>query len=196
MNMKNTDERYGGLSIAMHWLMLLLLVAVYATILLRELYPKGSDPREALKAWHFMLGLSVFALVFLRIAIRWLGTTPPIVPAPAAWQRLAAIVVHLALYAFLIAMPLLGWMVLSSSGKPIPFFGLDLPPIVAPDKEFSGRLKNLHETIATVGYYLVGLHALAALAHHYVIRDNTLLRMLPRKSRGKTAEAVGKISRS
>ena len=60
MSWKNTVDRYGLISIGFHWVMFLLLVAVYACIELRVLYPKGSDPRDALKSWHFMLGLSVF----------------------------------------------------------------------------------------------------------------------------------------
>ncbi len=182
MSMKNTVDRYGSLSIAMHWLMLVLLVAVYSAILLREEFPKGSDIRESFKMWHFMLGLSVFVLVFVRIAIRFFGTTPRIVPAPPRWQHIIAISVHLALYLFLIVMPLLGWLTLSAAGKPIPFFGLELPVIWPQDKEFSRTLKDWHETIAEIGYYLVGAHALAALFHHYFVRDNTLLRMLPRRS--------------
>ena len=63
MTSQYTPNRYSTASIALHWLMVLLFVAVYATIELREFYPKGSVPREALKAWHFMLGLSVFVLV-------------------------------------------------------------------------------------------------------------------------------------
>ena len=182
MNMKNTVDRYGSLSIAMHWLMLALLVAVYSAILLREEFPKGSDIRESFKMWHFMLGLSVFGLVFLRIALRFFGNTPRIVPAPPHWQHLISVVMHLALYLFLIGMPLLGWLTLSAAGKPIPFFGLELPAIWPQDKDFAGTLKDLHETIGEIGYYLIGAHALAALFHHYVVRDNTLLRMLPRRS--------------
>jgi len=53
MGLRNTADRYGSLSIGIHWLMLLLFIAVYAFIELREIYPKGSDPREAMKAWHF-----------------------------------------------------------------------------------------------------------------------------------------------
>jgi len=182
MNWKNTEDRYGTLSIGMHWLMLLLLVAVYACIELREFYPRGSDLREGLKSWHFMLGLGVFALVFVRLAIRLAsGPTPPIRPAPPVWQARLAALMHLALYAFLIVMPLLGWLVLSAEGKPVPFFGLQLPALVGPDKAFADSMEELHETIGTVGYYLVGLHAAAALAHHYLKRDNTLLRMLPRR---------------
>jgi cytochrome b561 len=183
MSWNNTTDRYGALSIAMHWLMLLLLVGVYACINLRELYPRGSDPRENLETWHFMLGLTVFALVFLRVAIRWLGVSPRIQPQPPLWQRRLAGLMHLALYVFLIAMPLLGWLTLSAEGKPIPFFGLQLPALVGASKALAGPFKEIHETIGTIGYYLIGLHAAAALFHHYVARDNTLLRMLPRRIR-------------
>ena len=183
MSMRNTVDRYGSLSITMHWLMLALLVAVYSVILLRELYPKGSDPREALKMWHFMLGLSVFGLVFVRIALRFFGTTPRIVPTPPHWQHLLSIGMNLALYLFLIVMPLLGWLTLSAGGKPIPFFGLELPAIWQQDKEFSRTLKDLHTTIGEIGYYLIGAHALAGIFHHYIVHDNALRRMLPSRSR-------------
>ena len=182
MGTKNTLDRYGSLSIAMHWLMLALLIAVYSAILLREEFPKGSDLRDSFKMWHFMLGLTVFVLVFVRIAIRLFGATPRIVPAPPHWQHLLAIGMHLALYVFLIGMPILGWLTLSAAGKPIPFFGLELPAIWTQDKEFSHTLEDLHVTIGEIGYYLVGAHALAALFHHYFVRDNTLVRMLPRRS--------------
>ena len=183
MAMKATTQRYGALSIGMHWLMLALLVAVYACIELRGIFPKGSDLREAMKAWHFMLGLSVFALVFVRIALRVAGHTPPIVPTPPRWQQRLAGLGHLAIYAFLIVMPLLGWLVLSAADKPVPFFGMRLPALVGPDKALAHQLEEIHETIGTIGYYLIGLHAAAALFHHYVIRDTTLLRMLPRRIR-------------
>ena len=180
MHWKNTPDRYGSLSIGMHWLMLLLLIAVYALINLRELYPKGSDLREALKMWHFMLGLSILVLVFARLAVRVSGPTPRIRPEVRAWQGRIATLVHVALYVFMVVMPLLGWLTLSAMGKPIPFFGLELPPLVGRDESFADQLKEIHETVGTVGYYLIGLHATAALFHHYVLRDNTLVRMLPR----------------
>lgn len=182
MNLKNTVDRYGSLSIAMHWLMLLLLVAVYATIELREFYPKGSDLREGLKQWHFMLGLTVFALVWLRLALRLWGPTPRIQPAPGVWEHRGAVFMHFALYLFMVAMPLLGWLVLSAKGKVIPYFGLELPALIGTDKGLAESIEEIHETIGTVGYYLVGLHAAAALLHHYVIHDNTLVRMLAGRS--------------
>lgn len=181
MTWKNTTDRYGSLSIAMHWAMLVLLVAVYACIELRDFYPRGSELRSALKQWHFMLGLSVFLLVWLRLALRFIGTTPGITPAPPVWQQRLAGLVHLALYVFMIGMPLLGWLALSAGGKSIPFFGLELPALVGRDEGLAGSVEDLHKTIGNVGYYLVGLHAVAALFHHYVVRDDTVSRMLPRR---------------
>lgn len=180
---RNGVHRYGSLSIALHWLMLLLLVAVYACIELRELFPKGSDPREALKTWHFMLGLSVFVLVWLRLALHLSGPVPGIVPEPSRWMRLSGTLMHIALYVLMIGLPLFGWLMLSASGKPIPFFGLELPALVGKNKELADLFKEIHETGATAGYILVGLHAAAALFHHYVVRDDTLRRMLPFRRR-------------
>ena len=169
-------QRYSPLSIGLHWLMLLLIAAVYATIELKGNFLKGSETRELLKHWHFILGVSVFALVWLRLLARWIKP----VPALPDWQERLARLMHLALYGLMIALPLLGWLTLSAAGKPIPFFGLELPALVANNAERAGQFKELHEALAQAGYWLIGLHAAAALLHHYVLRDDTLRRMLPR----------------
>ena len=179
MNWKNTPSRYGSLSIGLHWLMLILIAAVYACIELKGNFPKGSDTRELLKQWHFMLGLSVFALVWLRLLARVIAPTPRIEPALPSWQAIPAKLMHVALYALMIGSPLAGWLILSAAGKPIPFFGLELPALVGPNKALTGQIKELHELAGIAGYWLIGLHAAAGLLHHYISGDNTLVRMLP-----------------
>jgi cytochrome b561 len=179
MNLESPTLRYGSFSIGIHWLMLLLFVAVYGTIELRELFEKGSDPREALKTWHFMLGMLVFVLVWLRLAARLAGPTPTITPEQPKLQQLSATLLHLALYLLMIGMPLTGWLMLSAAGKPIPFFGLELPALIGENKALAKQIKEVHEFVGTTGYYLIGLHAVAALYHHYLRHDNTLTRMLP-----------------
>ena len=179
MSWKNTSNHYGTLSMAFHWLMFLLLIAVFASIELRSLYPKGSDPREAIKALHFMLGLLVLLLVVIRLAFRFLQSTPDIVPPMSSKQNIIANVMHGALYLLMIVLPILGWFVLSAAGKDIIFFGLQLPPLIAVDKDLADQLEDIHKSIGELGYYLIGLHAVAALFHHYIQKDNTLTRMLP-----------------
>ena len=178
MNLKNSTLRYGSFSIGIHWLMLLLFIAVYGTIELRELFEKGSDPREALKTWHFMLGMLVFMLVWLRLAARLSGPTPAILPEPPGLQQLSSKLLHLALYLLMIGMPLTGWLMLSAAGKPIPFFGLELPALIGENKALAKQIKEVHEFVGTTGYFLIGLHTVAALYHHYIKHDNTLTRML------------------
>ncbi len=175
----SASERYNKISIGLHWLMVLLLIAVYATMELHEFFPKGSTPRKALKMWHFMLGLSVLAFAITRLVVRLKTIRPAIIPAPAAWQETLATIMHVVLYAFMICMPIAGWLVLSAAGQTIPFFGLELPALIAKDKELANLIVDVHGTVGNVGYFLIGLHALAGLYHHYFLKDNTLKRMLP-----------------
>lgn len=180
MNWKNTEVRYGSLSIGMHWLMLLLLIGVYATINLHDLAPKGSALRADLKTWHFALGMAVLALVAVRLATRLLSAPAPrIEPGMSVWQRRLGGSMHIALYVFMIAMPILGWLTVGAKGDPVSLFGLPLPALIGQDKELSRSIKDIHEAIGTIGYFLIGLHAAAALIHHFLMRDNTLRRMLP-----------------
>ncbi|HUX31865.1 MAG TPA: cytochrome b/b6 domain-containing protein, partial [Thiobacillus sp.] len=68
---------------------------------------------------------------------------------------------------------------LSAAGKPIPFFGLELPALIGENKDLGKQIKEVHEFVGTTGYFLIGLHTVAALYHHYIKHDNTLTRMLP-----------------
>ena len=179
MHSSSTENRYASVTIGMHWLMLLLMVAIYATMELKGIFPKGSDARDVMKQFHYMLGLSALALVLVRILVNRFTRTPQVVPDPPGWQKLSAKFMHLALYALMIGLPVLGWLILSAKGQTIPFWGYDLPPLIGANESTGKWLKNLHEFGATAGYFLIGAHAAAALFHHYVIRDNTLARMVP-----------------
>jgi cytochrome b561 len=171
------NGRYSSVTIILHWLTLALFVGVYATIELRELYPRGSVLREGLKTWHYMLGLTVFVLVWLRIVARLLS--PALAPFETGWRHAISKATHAALYALMIGMPLAGWLILSAEGDPVPFLGFELPPLIGTDGALAERIEELHELGGTVGYWLIGLHAAAALFHHYVLRDGSMARMLP-----------------
>jgi cytochrome b561 len=159
--------------------MVVLLAVVYACIELRGIFPKGSGGRALIVEMHFMFGLTVFVLVWLRLFARALGVAPKIVPAPPAWQSLLATLMHIALYVFMIGTPILGWLIVSAQGHSVMFYGMELPPLIGENKDLAKQIKEWHELSGTVGYWLIGLHALAGIYHHYVIRDNTALRMMP-----------------
>jgi cytochrome b561 len=144
---------------------------------------RGSDLRLNMATLHYLLGLFVFVLVWFRLALRLAGHVPPILPALPGWQETVAKALHGILYAVMIGLPVLGWLALSAKGKPVHLFVFDLAFPIEPDDALARQFKQLHETIAKVGYAAIGLHAAAALFHHYVKRDSTLTRMLPRRFR-------------
>lgn len=181
MNWINTPRSYGVLSITLHWLMFLLITLTYASIELRELFDKGTEVHNTFKVWHFTLGLSVLVLAVLRLGLVVLQKKPVIEPAPNSLQQRSAKVVHRFLYAFMIVMPILGWLILSGEGKTIPFYNGLLPALIPENNFLANVFEEVHEIIGEIGYWLIGLHAFAALFHHYFLRDNTLIRMLPSK---------------
>ena len=166
----------------LHWLMLLLLVAVFAAMELNDGFPKGSDTRASLKTLHFTLGLTLFTLVWVRLIAKLVSPAPLIHLPIARWQEVTAKVVQALLYLLMIAMPLLGWLILSASGKLIPFYGWQLPALITENKGLVETIKEIHEIGALAIHLLVGIHAAAALDHHYFVRDNTLLHILPERA--------------
>lgn len=169
--------RYRPSLIALHWITFLLLIAVYATMELRGMFPRGSAPRELMKTAHYFLGMSVLVLTAIRLLVRMVSTTPPIQPPPPAWQNLLAKLTALALYGLMLSMPILGYLLLNAEGHAPSIAGLSLPLLIGKQAGLAETLEELHESIAVFGYALVGLHALAAIYHHHVRHDDTLRRM-------------------
>lgn len=169
--------RYPKPLIALHWL-------TAATVLLA--YITGGDPTKAKSVLdalagqvHVASGLLVFALVALRLRLRALLGAPAAEPGPR-WQQRAATAAHIGLYALMLIVPLAGWAALADKTAAFTLLGIALP---LPDANATWvkLLGETHETLGNVFIWLAGLHAVAALAHHFVLRDATLLRMLPLK---------------
>ena len=171
--------KYSRPLVSLHWLMFLLLVVVYAVIEFRVLYDKGMPERELMKSLHFMFGLFVFLLLFLRLLAKRLSPRPEPVDSQglSLWLQRAAGAGHMFLYLFMAIMPIAGWLMLSAAGKPIPFFGLELPALIAPDEALAKQIKPLHALAGNIGYGLIGLHVAASLFHQWVLKDQLLQRM-------------------
>ena len=180
--LRNSSAHYSVIARLLHWGMALLIIVGLASVELHELFPKGSDMRSALMVTHFQVGLVVFALVWLRITRLVFDKAPAITPEPPRWQAVAAKLMHVALYAAMIALPILGVLMLQTGDKAITLLGMPLPSFIGVDKELSKALKEVHEAIGNVMIGLILAHVAAAVWHHGVQRDNTLLRMLPARS--------------
>lgn len=177
--MNGYTARYSSLQIILHWATLALIIAIYTAILWRGELPKEDPLRGPLLDWHRQLALVVFALVWIRLLMRWLLPSPAVQPPPPSWQRATARLVHILLYLFLIVMPVLGVLMTDAAGRTVTFFGMPLPNLIGPNKDLGGAIHEIHETIGNIGYALIGVHAAAALYHHFLRRDTTFRHMLP-----------------
>lgn len=172
------STRYNPVSMALHWLLALLILASLAV----GLYMTGlpfSPTRLRLYNWHKWAGMVILILSAARLLWR-LGHPPPAdLPMPT-WQNRAARSAHLALYLLFFAVPLSGWAYSSAAGFPIVLFGaLPLPDWVAVNRELADNLKPLHRGLAYTLGVMVALHVAAALKHQLIDRDTLLQRMLP-----------------
>lgn len=181
-------RHYARSQIVMHWLVLIVIVIAYATMNLKGMAPRGSTERAALALIHYTAGVSVLVLMVLRMALKVKNSDPAILPPPPRWQVIAAKSLHGILYLMFIALPVLGVASLYFGQVAWHFFGFAMPVAAVADSEMQHTLKEIHELIANTGYYLIGLHAAAAIFHHYVMGDNTLERMLPVLQAKKTGK--------
>ncbi|GAA5784778.1 cytochrome b [Chitiniphilus shinanonensis] len=177
-----SKTRYDGVQVAFHWLIALLIVAAFGLALYVDDLPL-SALKFKLYSYHKWIGISVLALVVLRLVWRaWRGA-PSALPGQPAWQVKAAAGIHHLLYLLMLALPLVGWLMSSAKGFPVVLFGvLQLPDLVSRNEALGHQLAEAHEVLAYLLLAVVILHVLAALKHHFIDRDETLRRMLPGRS--------------
>jgi len=180
MSLKNTPKTFGLISRANHWITALLFItAILVAIIAEEFIPKG-DARTAAFQFHFSLGVTIFALFLFRII--WLKISPN--PTPIGDNRKEQIIaasVKGLLYLSMLFLPILGYIMVSLKGIDIHVFGLfTLPNIFETDPE--STLKELSENLHVFGGFAIiavlALHIAGAMKHHFILKDNTLLRML------------------
>lgn len=159
-----------------HWLMAVLIVAMLFVGI--GMVSTISHAREVLLAWHRPLGIAILLLVIVRLLIRLTHRPPPLPAHLPGWQRLAAHASHLLLYALMLAMPLVGWAMLSAGGFPILLGGgLRLFPIAPQSLPLYGLLRTLHTVLAFALFGTFLLHLAAALMHALVYRDGVFRSM-------------------
>ena len=180
MRVRNSSQGYGAIAMALHWIVVVLVLGTWLTGQFGDELPRGAA-RETGLFVHMSLGLAIVAFVVARLF--WRVADPP--PAPEAsafgvWGERAGKAVHYLIYALLIAVPVAGIVVQFARGHALPVFGLfEIASPWAADRAFAHDVKEIHEVLANGIMALIGLHAAAALVHHYIFHDRTLLRMLP-----------------
>ena len=179
-------QRYSRIAMALHWLLALVLIGLFAFGLYMTSLP-FSPARLKYFNWHKWAGMLILFLTLARLLWR-LTHRPPALPAHMAdrmpaWQHIAHHGTHHLMYALFFAIPLIGWMYSSSAGFPIVLFGvLPLPDLEGKNPELAEALKPWHAYLAYSLAALVVLHLAAVIKHQVIDRDGLLTRMLPGKA--------------
>jgi cytochrome b561 len=183
MQLRSSVEGYGAVSQVMHWITVVLVILAWLLGQFDDVFPKGAARVAALFV-HNSAGLAVTGILVLRLLWRFSDPPPPIERTIfGAWFDRAGRLAHYLLYALLVAVPISGIVLQFARGDALPLFGLT--EITSPwvgDRAFARSMKEIHEVTANALIVLAALHAAAALLHHWVLRDRTLVRMLPRRS--------------
>lgn len=181
MQLRNSSERYGLVSMVLHWGVAATVFGLFAL----GLWMVGLDYydtwRKAGPDLHKSIGITLFAAMLIRLAWRLISPPPPALDSYSKLTRMGAHFGHLFLYVALFAVMLAGYLISTADGVGIPVFGLfEVPALLS-------GLPNQAETAGTIHLYLAWaivvfavLHGLAALKHHFIDRDVTLKRMLGR----------------
>lgn len=177
--MAEPRNRYSTVSLILHWVIALAVIAQVALIMAHDA-TEGPLSREFVQT-HKAVGLTILVLTVVRIGWRLAN---PLIALPVEmpkWERILARITQIAFYVVLLVMPLSGWLASSAAGRDISWFGLFQWPLlpVGGGREAAGRFMDVHEAVAALLLLLIVLHVAGALKHQFINRDNVLHRMIP-----------------
>ena len=177
--LQSTRPPFDGLTIALHWSTLFLILSLLGTALLHNETPDRSLAEFVLHI-HRSLGVTIWALTTLRLGWRLTRARMPAFPMSmsTAHRRIVRLSEY-GLYALLLIQPGTGLGQTLLQGRPFEIFGWSVPPIFAKDLPLAGAFHVAHELGAWCLISLAGMHALAALIHHFILRDDVLETMAP-----------------
>jgi cytochrome b561 len=184
---KGDFARFNHVAILFHWIVAAL---IFANILIAWQFSWIQGPMRLLAFQaHKSIGITVLLLSVLRILWRAVGTLPPFPETMRNWEKGASKIVERGFYFIMLALPLTGWAIASTSDLGIPtilYGAVHWPGIpVISTLPFEWKLRaygisvDAHHLLAKITYALVALHVLAALRHQFIKRDYILARMIP-----------------
>jgi cytochrome b561 len=170
---------YDWVAKSLHWLVVILLASQFAIAWTMPPIHRGTVP-QGLIDLHLSVGVLVIALVIVRVLWRLGHPVPLAQDGGPPWQHRAAEATHLALYALLLLVPILGWANASARGWTVGLFGLvPLPAILPQGAAYGPFIGDIHTFASYTLLGVVGLHVLAVLYHRLILGDDTLQRMRP-----------------
>jgi len=177
--LRNTLSRFGSITKFLHWSLFALVCVQFYLIWQRSLFPKDAPEKTSLILTHKSIGITILGLAFLFWLWKAINVKPAL-PHQARWEYILAKIVQHSLLIIIVLMPITGFLLSNAGGRPTLYFGLfEIPAIIGPNKELAGIFDAMHETFAYLIVFLVSLHIIGALRHHFLLKDNVFKRMLP-----------------
>jgi len=178
--LKNSTTHYGWVSIGIHWLMALSVIGMFALgLYMVELTYYDSWYRGSLDL-HKSIGILLFFCLGFRIFWRLINVTPEVADKNTPkLEALSASIAHLLLYILMVILMLSGYLISTADGRSIYVFEfIEIPALTFAFENQEDIAGLIHEIIAWALIVLASVHALAALKHHFITKNNTLIRML------------------
>jgi len=180
---RNTRQGYGVVSIALHWLVTILVLGLFVLGLWMVSLTYYDQWYRTAPSIHKSVGVLVFILMVLRLLWRLVNPQPVPEATVSRLEQRASGVVHGLLYLLVFCTALSGYLISTADGRPVEVFGLfEVPATLSDLPRQADWAGAIHLTLAIAVMVLAAVHALAALKHHFVDRDRTLLRMLGRSA--------------
>jgi len=181
MQLKNDQHHYGAVAMTLHWLVALIMPAMFALGLWMTSLTYYNEWYQRGPLIHKGVGILLFVILLFRLFWRFVSPPPAGLSSYNAFEKLAGHTAHILLYLLLFLVLISGYLISTADGRPLEFFGLlELPALIygfEDQEDIAGDI-HLYSAYCMVG--LVALHATAALKHHFIDKDRTLLRMLGR----------------
>jgi cytochrome b561 len=176
--LRNTKDNWGTISKSLHWLMAGLFFVQFVLGPLAVSW-RLSPTKLDLFVWHKSVGMLILTLVILRAIWRLLNQTPTLPANLPRWEQISARLSHLLLYLVMFLLPISGWIINSAANIPFKVFWIfPLPDLVSPNKQLEELAKFAHFTLVIALIILLIIHIGAALHHHFIRRNNVLIRMV------------------
>ena len=179
---KNTKQQFGSVAKWLHWLTAILIITLLTVgFFMDEIGDKAL--KGQVYNLHKSFGLTLLLLGLVRITWASMNVKPGYSIKTPMWQQNAAKALHYLLYGLIIAMPISGWIMSTAAGHAPNFFGLMVLPFpgIPESKPLMEFFAEIHEFLAWAIIVSVAVHIAAALKHHFVEKDDVLIRMLPRR---------------
>lgn len=181
MALTNTTDRWGSVSMGLHWVAAGIILVQFVTGFLRYFKFVSADTWALFYTyWHMPLGIVVLAMAVFRLAWRFSQTHPELPRGMRWWERLAANGVHFYLYMAMVFMPFTGWAGFNALKIEVNPFGLNLPHLFWDIRLLSFIMADIHLYLAVGLVLVLVLHVGGALKHHFLDNDETLRRMVPK----------------